>query len=328
MKRCEVYVDGPWLQACMSLLAADRQAQKVRIDYGLLPGAITDELTRKSEDGPFEVAEARFYSTKAVNFDEQDAVLVERREKFLSTLEEKCHFTTCVLPVDFRGQRVRSRDRKGHEREAVSQPSVAAALTADMVYRAATEDGFDVAVLVAGSRDYLPALQRVREAGKKTVVASIWGSCAREYTEAEQDEAPTDFAAIWLDDLHSVVEKKDLPAPPARMPTSNEGVYTRRLEQPNGAFPDTSRRLSTRPPRRSNGGDCRGVVKRVLRNDGYGFIRRDDGKDYYFNLHSLGDVPWERVHEDLPVTFQVMREPTPDGKAGAAQQVRLTQGPG
>lgn len=332
MKRCEVYVDGPWLQACMSLLAADRQVQKVRIDYGMLPGAIVEQLTEKVEGETFEVESARFYSTKAVNFDAQDAALVERREKFLATLETKCDFTACVLPVDFRGQRVRSRDRKGNEREVVNQPSISAALTADLVYRAVAEEAFDVAILVAGSRDYIPALQRVREAGKQVVVASIWGSCAKEYTEAEAEEAVIDFDAVWLDDLHTVVEKKELPAPAIRMPTSNEGVYTRHMEPTNGAYPDTSPRAarSSLPSNgngkgNGNGTDCSGIIKRVLRNDGYGFIRRDDGQDFYFNLHSLHQVPWERIEEDLPVTFRVLREPGPDGKAGAAQQVQPTQ---
>ena len=63
-------------------------------------------------------------------------------------------------------------------------------------------------------------------------------------------------------------------------------------------------------------------MKRVLRNDGYGFIRRDDGHDYYFNIHSLDEVPWERINEEISVTFRVLRDPGPDGKAGAAQKVR------
>lgn len=328
MKRCEVYVDGPWLQACMSLLAADKQVQKVRIDYGLLPGAIAERLTEKVEGETFEVNGARFYSTKAVNFDAQDASLVERREKFLTTLETKCDFKACVLPVDFRGQRVRSRDRKGNEREIVNQPSISAALTADIVYRGIAEDAFDVAVLVAGSRDYIPALQRLRQAGKEVVVASIWGSCAKEYTEAEDEEAVIDYDAVWLDDLHTVVEKKELPAPAAPMPTSNEGVYTRLLEEPgNGKMKAESLgRSTTRTafPSNGNGQDCHGIVKRVLRNDGYGFIRRDDGQDFYFNLHSLNEGMWERINEDVPVTFRVMREPGADGKAGAAQQVSVS----
>jgi cold shock CspA family protein len=178
----------------------------------------------------------------------------------------------------------------------------------------------------------------VREAGKKVVVASIWGSCAKEFTEADDEESVVDFDAVWLDDLHSVVEKKELPPPPTPQPTSNEGVYTRLMEPSNGtsAYPDTSGSSSTRSRRPSfpgngngkgngNGASCQGVIKRVLRNDGYGFIRRDDGQDYYFNLHSLHQVAWERIEEDLAVTFRVLRDPSPDGKAGAAQQVQPAQ---
>ena len=119
------------------------------------------------------------------------------------------------------------------------------------MYRALAEDAFDVAILVVGSRDYLPALQRLRQAGKQVVVASIWGSCAREYTEAD-DGGVTDYDAVWLDDLHSVVEKKELP-PPEPMPVSNEGVYTRRLEPTDGGYAGASPTLHPGAPSRPTG---------------------------------------------------------------------------
>ena len=72
-----------------------------------------------------------------------------------------------------------------------------------------------------------------------------------------------------------------------------------------------------------NGASHDGIVKRLLRKDGYGFIRGEDGQDYYFNMHSLDRVPWEDLQESAAVTFRVLREPTREGKAGAAQQVRL-----
>lgn len=47
-----------------------------------------------------------------------------------------------------------------------------------MLYLAALPSAYDVAVLLSGDLDYSPALRAVRALGKRTMVASLFGSCA------------------------------------------------------------------------------------------------------------------------------------------------------
>lgn len=57
-----------------------------------------------------------------------------------------------------------------------------------------------------------------------------------------------------------------------------------------------------------------GTITRVLLPRGFGFIRGDDGQDYFLQADELHDVPWsgETVREGMRVQF----EPTTRGAKG------------
>ena len=67
----------------------------------------------------------------------------------------------------------------------------------DLLYGACT-DSFDVGVLVTGDKDFIPALQKTRQAAKRVAVASVRNSCNRDLTR--QDLHIRDFDVIWLED--------------------------------------------------------------------------------------------------------------------------------
>lgn len=46
-----------------------------------------------------------------------------------------------------------------------------------------------------------------------------------------------------------------------------------------------------------------GVVDRLFAEDGYGFIRSQDGREIYFHRNSLGDGGWARIRAGSPVRF-------------------------
>ncbi len=55
-------------------------------------------------------------------------------------------------------------------------------LAVEMVYMSAIPDAFDIAVIITGDKDFIPALQKVRQRGKRTAICSIRNSCNR-YTQ-------------------------------------------------------------------------------------------------------------------------------------------------
>lgn len=64
-----------------------------------------------------------------------------------------------------------------------------------------------------------------------------------------------------------------------------------------------------------------GEVKKKVADRGFGFIRAEDGMDYFFHLTDLRGLEFDTLPEGLSVVFEVKKEPSMD-KAGAAQNVR------
>jgi CspA family cold shock protein len=61
-----------------------------------------------------------------------------------------------------------------------------------------------------------------------------------------------------------------------------------------------------------------GMVVRLMLDKGFGFIKGEDGKEYFFHRSSTGNN-WEQMQESTPVTFS----PTEGPKGLRAEDVRL-----
>jgi cold shock CspA family protein/ribosome-associated translation inhibitor RaiA len=48
-----------------------------------------------------------------------------------------------------------------------------------------------------------------------------------------------------------------------------------------------------------------GVVTRIFRDSGYGFILLDRGVEVYFHRHSLDQLKWNQIHPGMPVEIQM-----------------------
>ena len=57
------------------------------------------------------------------------------------------------------------------------------ALAVDMLHYATVPNAFDVAVLVSGDRDFIPALVRTRQKGKRVAICSMRNSACPEYDD-------------------------------------------------------------------------------------------------------------------------------------------------
>ncbi len=78
----------------------------------------------------------------------------------------------------------------------------------------------------------------------------------------------------------------------------------------------------------TNGNQVReltGFVKKKFSDRGYGFIKAEDGQDYFFHLSDLMfDMTFDDVREGKDVEFMVKKEASPE-EAGAATNVRLNR---
>jgi CspA family cold shock protein len=48
-----------------------------------------------------------------------------------------------------------------------------------------------------------------------------------------------------------------------------------------------------------------GRINKIIRHRGFGFIRDVDGRDIFFNLHSLVGINFEELSEDQKVEYDV-----------------------
>jgi hypothetical protein len=67
-----------------------------------------------------------------------------------------------------------------------------------MLYMSAIPDAFDIAVIVTGDKDFIPALEKTRMRAKKVAICSVRSSCNKDLIKPES--RVRDFDVIWLDD--------------------------------------------------------------------------------------------------------------------------------
>lgn len=87
-----------------------------------------------------------------------------------------------------------------HQYETLStqEKCVDISLAVNMMYMATVPNAYDIAVLVSGDKDFLPALEMTRLLGKRVAICSMRNSCNRFLSEPFSNSR--DFDMIWIDD--------------------------------------------------------------------------------------------------------------------------------
>ncbi len=62
-----------------------------------------------------------------------------------------------------------------------------------------------------------------------------------------------------------------------------------------------------------------GTIKRLVSDKGFGFVRADDGKEYFFHQASVVDGSFDQLREGQALTFEAGQGP----KGPRAENVRL-----
>merc|ERR1719201_3129111 len=188
-----VFIDGTWLYYQLFGNGANcKITQKFgdtwrgthHVDFSRLPQIISDHISEEllrttpySASRAVEVVRVLVFSTTSPLDDGQ---YISQRQRMFQAMQ-KLHFE--VHLGDFLG---------GQEK------CVDIALAVDMLHYATVPNGYDVAVLVSGDKDFIPALLRTREKGKRVCICSMRGATAREYISPEANVK--DFGVLWLDD--------------------------------------------------------------------------------------------------------------------------------
>ncbi len=74
-------------------------------------------------------------------------------------------------------------------------------MAVEMVHLASVAKAFDVAVVVGGDRDFMPALEKTKVLGKKIAICSVRTTCNKELIRPDVK----DYDVIWLDEAIDVL---------------------------------------------------------------------------------------------------------------------------
>jgi len=78
------------------------------------------------------------------------------------------------------------------------------------------------------------------------------------------------------------------------------------------------RRRAGGPPQAPSGPRCRGRIKKMVRDRGFGFIRGDDGKEVFFHRSGLNAADYDGLSEGDTVEYVVQEGP----RGARAENVR------
>lgn len=208
MAKLMLFIDGTWLYSNTPRLAADYGVTELRLDYGLLPTVLGEEVATQLGLREVDVVRTHLFGSYAENVDPLDLETARRRQDFYAMLREEFHYEVEVFGIDYRGRRLRRVDRDQEDPFEPREKCVDIAMATAMVYYAASPLAYDIAVVVLGDRDYVPVLQAVRRLGRRVAIASIRGCCAYDYVDASDAARVRDADVIWLNDLLPKIELK------------------------------------------------------------------------------------------------------------------------
>lgn len=343
MIKVMIFIDGTWLYINSAQKLAKEYGTSFSIDYGLLPKVLGEEIS-KAIMIPVDIVRTFIFGSHAVNYNVLDNETVKRGIEFFNLLKEEFHYEVELFEINYRGRRIRKKDREPDDDFEPKEKCVDIALTTSLLYHAAVPNTYDIGIVVIGDRDYIPALQNVRRLGKRIAIASIKESCAPEYSDSLDQLRVKDFDIIWLNELIPKIELKyERHQEECKSPlhTGDKKVWTKfRVRKGHLFYCDECRRkyeeqktsvakqfVATNFEKDASFLENqsyfsipkKGRIYRVL--DDYGFIKDLNGREYFFHLTDIS-FEWSQVKSGMNVIFQVVKEPS-EGKAGAAIDVKI-----
>ena len=96
-------------------------------------------------------------------------------------------------------------------------------LAVEMLHYATVPNAYDVAILLSGDKDFIPALVRTRQKGRKVGIVSMKSGCNRSLYESPHIK---DFNVVWLDNF---LDQLLVPLPPDQVNSIVESVHDRGL---------------------------------------------------------------------------------------------------
>lgn len=205
--RCMTFIDGSWLYHNQDMLVK-AYAGPYKIDFGKINAVALKRLrhhllnTLSAEPPALDLVRTYYYASVPWNVHPDDEIKLDDQRKFYMLLSESLGFELILHEIDFRGHYMAMQDRilrEGDPNFLPKERTIDMALGINMLYLAAI-DAYDIAIAVLGDADYKPALDRVRQLGKRIMIFTIGGSATYEYLYPKVTERYSDFPVVRFQD--------------------------------------------------------------------------------------------------------------------------------
>jgi hypothetical protein len=201
------FIDGSWLYHNQDMLVK-AYGGPYKIDFSKINPVALKRVrehmrsTLEYEPPILDLVRTYYYASVPSNVHPEDAPKLEDQRKFYTLLSESLGFELMLHEIDFRGHYMAMQDRIEREGDPNFLPkerTVDMALGVNMLYLAAI-NAYDIALAVLGDADYQPALDRVRQLGKRILIFTIGGSAAYDYLYPRPAARYSDFPIVRFQD--------------------------------------------------------------------------------------------------------------------------------
>lgn len=346
MLKVMVFIDGSWLYKNIRRISQveDGSEQRFMIDFGKLPVVVANVAADRLNASSIDLVRTFYFASEPYNYDPRDEEAVQRQRDFNIMLRDRLQYETELYPIDLKGMRYYKKDRDKNQSSGPQEKCVDMALATTMLYYAAIPRAYDVAVIITGDLDYKPALQRVRQLGKRIAIAGVKGSFPPAFSATGDPERVRDVDVIWLDELRdsiALVQEAQKRRCESKNHVGDPFVLTTWVPRLGQQFfcPTCMRRYQDEtkeniPPEAppgtplpAEGSMMLGKLTRILAHEGtqpHGYIRGMDGIDYmYWDSTLHPHQRWEDLRRLGCAEFEVAPPSKPDQRGAKPRAMYL-----
>lgn len=169
-------------------MTSQMRYEGLKFDLAKLPSLIITFLAKKLNT-LLDYSGTILTTSVPINVDKRDVFAVDKRKHFFDVLRDDCGYDVELYEINFKGNRLLRKDRRSNFK--ISEKCVDVAIATNLfLYK----DDYDIAVLLTGDKDFIPALKGIESFGKKICIVSCKDSCSQELQSTFEN-------ILWLDDI-------------------------------------------------------------------------------------------------------------------------------
>jgi len=187
-QKAMVFIDGGWLYRSRTTLFAKLGEDNFEIDYAKLPKIFCEDVANRLDED-ISLVRTNYFGTIP---SARSGFNTSKQYAFYDFLERNCGYETEIHEVDV----------------GTDENWIKMSLASSLMYYAAQNSAFDVAIVIGDDPDYAPALRRARLFGKRIQIIGVHtpeGKAPAPAATLDSRSRVCDFPLLWIDDHASEV---------------------------------------------------------------------------------------------------------------------------